>query len=179
MSLGAAGWGGLPGGGTAQFSPPDSSGTSTLRPDCGWSSGHPHLSVLCRWRRLVRRRTSQRSRQDLQGGGGRNASPVNGAGGGAGDHGVDKTTKDQETLGQTDGHRKGMHGKMTGTLSENTSGGQLRQHLPTPPHPPYPALTPIPEGCGAPRGRAGYCTTTALTEAVPGRQMRERGGRGS
>lgn len=43
-----------------------------------------------------------------------------------------RTVKDQETLGQTDGHRKGIHGEMTDTLSENMGGGQLRQHLPTP-----------------------------------------------
>lgn len=98
---------------------------------------------------------------------------MKGAGGGAGGQGVDKTAKDQETLGQTDGHRKGIHGKMTDTLSENMGGGQLRQYLPIP----IPTLhfrrSPQSHRAVAPLGAGlGTALTTAPKEAVPGRQMR-------
>lgn len=80
----------------------------------------------------VRRLASQRSCLNLRQGDERNESPVNGAGGEEGHRRVDETVKDQQTLGQTDGHGKGRRGAARTHSLENTGGAQPRQHLPTP-----------------------------------------------
>lgn len=118
----------------------------------------------------VRRLTSQRSCQDLRQGDGRNESPVNGAGGRKGDRRVDKTAKD----GQTDGRGKRRRGAMTDTLSGEDGWGPGRGST-SPPPPSISRSPPIPTGCGAPWGRAGYCTNYSTKGGVPVRQTRERG----
>lgn len=58
---------------------------------------------------------------------------------------------------------------------EKTRGGPAKATPPLP-HPPLTAHTPIPKGCGAPWGQAGYCANLGAKGAVPGRQIGDRTG---